>query len=200
MIDTKEKILLTALKLFSVRGFKAVSVNDIASELGITKGALYKHYKSKNDIFESIIGRMENSDSEKAYAEGLPDVSLDKAPEKYKSVQICQTINFARDMFRYWTEDDFPAAFRRMLTLEQYGSDKMRALYCQYLSEGPLGYLTDIFSSIRAENARKMAIELYAPMFLFYSVYDASSDKQSVSAEFELHLKELSKTWKIQTN
>lgn len=54
MTNTKEKILITALRLFAKDGYEAVSVSQIASELGITKGALYKHYKNKRDIFDSI--------------------------------------------------------------------------------------------------------------------------------------------------
>ena len=44
MTDTKERIMQTALDMFSCRGYEAVSVSDIAGELGITKGALYRHY------------------------------------------------------------------------------------------------------------------------------------------------------------
>ena len=51
MSDTKEKILMTALRLFAQDGYEAVSVSTIANELGITKGALYKHYKSKRNPF-----------------------------------------------------------------------------------------------------------------------------------------------------
>ena len=54
-MNTKEKILVTALRLFAVYGYEAVSVSRIAGELGITKGALYKHYKNivinKGDSF-----------------------------------------------------------------------------------------------------------------------------------------------------
>ncbi len=46
-MNTKEKILVTALRLFAVYGYEAVSVSRIAGELGITKGALYKHYKTR---------------------------------------------------------------------------------------------------------------------------------------------------------
>ena len=53
-MNTKEKILVTALRLFAVYGYEAVSVSRIAGELGITKGALYKHYKNKRDIFNCI--------------------------------------------------------------------------------------------------------------------------------------------------
>ncbi len=45
MKTNKEEIMLIALKMFAERGFEAVSTSMIASELGITKGALYRHYK-----------------------------------------------------------------------------------------------------------------------------------------------------------
>ena len=54
MMNTKEKILVAALRLFAVNGYEAVSVSQIAGELGITKGALYRHYKNKRDIFNCI--------------------------------------------------------------------------------------------------------------------------------------------------
>ena len=65
MADTKEKILLAALRLFAREGYEAVSVSDIAGELGMTKGALYKHYKNKRDIFDSIVARMFQVDAER---------------------------------------------------------------------------------------------------------------------------------------
>ena len=40
--------------LFSQNGFEAVSVSDIAGRLGITNGALYKHFNNKQDIFETV--------------------------------------------------------------------------------------------------------------------------------------------------
>lgn len=53
MSDTKEKIMMTALRLFAKDGYEAVSVSRIAGELGMTKGALYKHYKI-NGIFSTV--------------------------------------------------------------------------------------------------------------------------------------------------
>lgn len=44
--NTKEKILEEALKLFAQSGYMGTSMNDIASKLGVTKAALYKHYKT----------------------------------------------------------------------------------------------------------------------------------------------------------
>lgn len=50
MSNRKEEILIAALHLFARDGYEAVSVSRIAGELDMTKGALYRHYKSKRDI------------------------------------------------------------------------------------------------------------------------------------------------------
>ena len=63
MSNTKEEILITALHLFAADGYEAVSVSKIAGELGMTKGALYKHYRNKRHIFDSITERMEQKDA-----------------------------------------------------------------------------------------------------------------------------------------
>ena len=73
MTDTKEKILAVALQLFAKDGYEAVSVSKIAEKLGITKGALYKHYENKKDIFNSIVARMSQSDHEIARKYGVPE-------------------------------------------------------------------------------------------------------------------------------
>lgn len=66
MADTKERILTIALQLFSREGYEAVSMRMIADALGITKGALYKHYESKRDIFDHIVARMRQADAQRA--------------------------------------------------------------------------------------------------------------------------------------
>ena len=54
-MDTKEKILKEALTLFSGKGYSAVYVGDIADAVGIKAPSLYKHYKSKQAIFDSCV-------------------------------------------------------------------------------------------------------------------------------------------------
>ena len=76
MRNRKEEILTVALHLFARDGYEAVSVSQIAGELDMTKGALYRHYKSKRDIFDCIVERMEQGDSEQA-AESVSYTHLD---------------------------------------------------------------------------------------------------------------------------
>ena len=60
--NTKERILEEALKLFAQSGYMRTSMNDIAVKLGVTKAELYKHYKSKQEILDSIVEKMSQLD------------------------------------------------------------------------------------------------------------------------------------------
>ncbi len=182
MGDTKERILLAALRLFARDGYEAVSVSAIAGQLGMTKGALYKHYKSKRDIFDRIIACMEQRDAERAAEYGVPAGTLEEMRDAYRNASIDHLVNYAKAQFRYWTEDDFAASFRKMLTLEQYRSGEMGRLYQQYLASGPLGYMSDLFASLGMPQPQNEAAGFYAPMFLYYSVYDGAEDKKEVLA------------------
>lgn len=54
-MKTKEKILRESLKLFAMKGFNEISLNELAENVGIKAPSLYKHYKSKQDIFSHCI-------------------------------------------------------------------------------------------------------------------------------------------------
>ena len=190
MSNTKEKILYAALDLFAREGYSAASVRDIAAQLGITKGALYRHYPSKRAILEAIVERMEQRDRENARAHALPERAIADAPEGYGRTAPEDFAAFALEMFRYWTEDPFAAAFRRMLALERYRDPEMAVLHAQYLSTGPLEYTQDLFREmmeagcLRRGDARAVALEFYGPMYLLMDARDGEGQASSV-AELE---------------
>jgi TetR/AcrR family transcriptional repressor of nem operon len=51
----KEKIIRESLKLFSLKGFLSTSIHDIMEETEVSKGGLYNHFKSKDDIFFAVL-------------------------------------------------------------------------------------------------------------------------------------------------
>lgn len=190
---TKEDILITALHLFARDGYEAVSVSQISGELGVTKGALYRHYKNKRDIFEHIVKRMEQGDSEQAENYGVPEDTKENTPEKYNEVSLEEIIEYSKAMFVYWTEDDFASSFRKMLTLEQFRNQEMQALYQQYLVDGPASYVKDLFKSIGIEDADEKAITFYSTMFFYYSLYDGADQKEEVKKQFEAVMNDIVK-------
>ena len=185
MGNRKEEILIVALHLFARDGYEAVSVSQIAGELDMTKGALYRHYKSKRDIFDSIVKRMEQQDSEQARENEVPEESIEKTPEEYQNVSFDDFVEYSKSMFEYWTEDDFASSFRKMLTIEQFRSEEMQNLYQQYLVSGPAEYVKDLFKNMEIKNPEETAVKFYANMFFYYSMYDGAADKAKVKYQFE---------------
>ena len=188
MGNRKEEILIVALHLFARDGYEAVSVSQIAGELDMTKGALYRHYKSKRDIFDCIVQRMEQQDSEQARQNEVPEESIENVPEEYQNVSVEDFVGYSKSMFEYWTEDDFASSFRKMLTLEQFRNEEMQKLYQQYLVSGPAEYVKDLFKNMKIENPEETAVKFYANMFFYYSVYDGATDKTKAKCQFEYML------------
>ena len=191
MGNTKEEILLVSLHLFAQDGYEAVSVSHIAGELGITKGALYRHYQSKRDIFDHILACMEQGDGEQAESHDMPQERKEDAPETYQELSFVDFMAYSQSMFAYWTEDDFASSFRKMLTLEQFRNAEMQELYQQYLVSGPVAYVKDLFESMKFDSALEKAVQFYATMFFFYSMYDGAEDKEQVKLEFETSLRKI---------
>lgn len=53
-VGTKEKIFNCAIELISSKGYEAVSIKDIADTVGITQSSMYNHFKSKQEILDTI--------------------------------------------------------------------------------------------------------------------------------------------------
>ena len=176
MGSTKEEIMTVALHLFAKNGYEAVSVSQIAGVLGMTKGALYRHYENKRDIFLHIVKRMEQQDSEQARQNEVPEESIEKMPEEYQNVSVEGFVGYSKSMFEYWTE---------------FRNEEMQKLYQQYLVSGPAEYVKDLFKNMKIENPEETAVKFYANMFFYYSVYDGASDKVKVKCQFEHMLTEI---------
>ena len=194
MGNRKEEILIVALHLFARDGYEAVSVSQIAGELDMTKGALYRHYKSKRDIFDCIVHRMEQQDGERARENEVPEESIEKTPEEYQNVSLDDFVEYSKSMFEYWTEDDFASSFRKMLTIEQFRSEEMQNLYQQYLVSGPAEYVKDLFKNMEIKNPEENAVNFYANMFFYYSMYDGAADK--ARSQFEQMLDKIAEEMK----
>ena len=59
--ERKNEILDAAEELFAARGYEETSTGDILDRVGIARGTLYYHFKSKEDILDALIGRINGS-------------------------------------------------------------------------------------------------------------------------------------------
>jgi len=192
MRKTKEQIVENALRLFAQKGFEAVSVRDISGELELTAPALYVHFKSKQDILDEILRRMEARDADISIGDGVPQDTYENAPESYQNVNFNNLIRFTLDMFQYWTEDDFARNFRHFLTIEQYRDKRFQCLYQQYLGTGVLQYLEDIMRENALGDPKLLAESFFSLFYLFLNQYDAipkRQQKNNLKQHLEEHLK-----------
>lgn len=194
MTTTRENILHTALRLFARNGYEATSVSDIAGELGMTKGALYKHYKSKRDIFDNIVKRIYQIDAERAKKYGVPEETFDKSPSAYHNTAVNKIEVFIKEQFLFWTANEFASNFRKMLTLEQYRNQEIMELYQKCLISGPVSYMEDLFREMmeqgiwKESDSKLLALEFYAPFYLLVSICDATPDKQEAVNLLSAHI------------
>ncbi|MDD2350698.1 MAG: TetR/AcrR family transcriptional regulator [Synergistaceae bacterium] len=194
MADTKENILHTALRLFARDGYEAASVSDIAGELGITKGALYKHYKNKQDIFNSIVERMYQIDAERAKKFEVPEETFDRSPEAYRNTDMDKITAFIEAQFHFLTEDEFARNFRKMLILEQYRNPEIAELYQKCLVSGPVSYIEDLFREMMERgiwdksDPKQLALEFYAPFYLLLSISDALPENKEPAKLLTVHI------------
>ena len=162
--NTKEKILAQSLKLFSINGFEAVSIRTIADAVGIGNSALYKHYKSKREIFDSIV-QMEKE----RYLQ-----ACSSAMEKMKDLENVKKITL--EMFKFQTTDESIVAFRRLLLIEKFRDPEIAGIYKNFFIDIPIQYQIKIFKKLQKNglmiqgNAQVFAMEFYSPFYLYHFV------------------------------
>lgn len=194
MTDTKEHILQTALRLFARDGYEAVSVSEIAVELEMTKGALYRHYKNKRDIFDSIVERVYQEDEAHSKEYQVPVRIFEEEPQLYRNVAMENIKAFMEAQFRFWLEDDFSIHIRKMLSLERYRNPLMSDLYQKLFVSGPLNYMSDIFREmmkqgiLTEQDPKLLAVEFCSPFYFLLSLSDISHGKNEIIDLFQAHL------------
>jgi len=188
METTKEKILTSALNLYVQNGYENTTMRDLAAAVGITAGALYKHYRSKLEIFHAVLRRMEEYD--RLYAEKchLPTAEYAEAPEAYARIKPEDMLSFTLDMFHHWTAEPFPSAFRKMLTQEQFHSPRMAELYQQYFGCGPLRYMTDLFTACGYDMPELTAYRFYGIFYFFLNQYDTAEHPNRTEEKLKEYL------------
>ncbi|NKI30906.1 TetR/AcrR family transcriptional regulator [Croceivirga thetidis] len=118
MIDRKEKILQTALRLFANHGYNGVSTNKIASEAEVSEGLIFRHYKNKQGLLDAILQQA----FEKA-AILYADIITEQDPKQvlWKSI----TLPFRGDPKEY---DFWRLQFKLKWELEISGKEKMQPM------------------------------------------------------------------------
>ena len=187
--DTKQKILDKALELFSARGYDSVSVDQIARAVGIKAPSLYNHFPSKQAIFDAIV------ESTAAQYETDTDkicIHVQNAAQDVPAfTKITDEILFekVRQIFEYSLHNDTISRFRRMMTIEQFRSPELAALYSGRYVERVLEYHAGIFRAliaageITAEDPDALAMLYVSPVLTLIGICDRQPERESECLE-----------------
>ena len=193
--ETRKQILNAALDLFSQKGYEAVSVQEIASAIGIKAPSLYNHFKSKQEIFDALI-----TEAQKQYDEQTNKMNVHfSAPEKdgsyFASMLPEELSKQVKTVFSYKLHDEYVSKERKLLSNEQYHSKEIAKLYTKLYYDAPINYHTALFELLIKEGVLKsgnthiMAIEYVSPLLLLLSVCDREPEKEKQALEIiEKHI------------
>lgn len=201
-MTTKKRILDEALTLFAEKGYGNVYVGEIAKAVGIKAPSLYKHYKSKQDIFNAILDEMKCSYEKQAAALNMngSDVNADIAI--FAKVSEDELVKMGIGLFSYFLHDEYVCRFRKMLTLEQYQNKELALLFSKQYVDDPLSYQGAMFGMLcaggvlRAEETDVLALEFYAPIYFLLTLCDRQPERETEAlALLERHIRQFSRVY-----
>ena len=205
-MSTKELILEEALRQFSEKGFAGTSMSEIAKPLGITKAALYKHFESKQQIFDEIIAESENR-----YAEIFEKLSIHfdgGQPYKqdvavYSSISIEGLCESVLTFVRFSMNDEYSRQVRHMLTISQFQSSELSGMYTKRYVDAMLRYDERLFEqlirsgTIRQGDPKALAAMFYAPVIMYMGIWDRQPGRAAeCEAAIKAHVEQFCKMTK----
>lgn len=173
--NTRQRILDTALEMFSKNGYYGTSMSDIADELGITKTALYRHFCGKEDIFNAVLDAGE-SYYERNFGSRSHPPKIPESMDELRQLSLSQ-INFTM-------HDTDVIRFRRLFTIEQFRSDRMAELATNHFISRIEEMYSYIFEHmmdrgmIRQCDTELLAYEYVAPITIMIHMCDRQPEME----------------------
>ena len=172
--DTKERILAAALEMFSKNGYTGTNIRELSASLGLVKSGVYKHYESKEAIWNALLDEMIAYYGEHfGSPEHLPPVP--NSPEELTRLTM--------HMVNVTVHDEKIIMTRKVLTLEQFRDARARELATKHFLTG----LTDIFTRIftgmmdkgllRKDDPKMLAFAYTAPISALIHLCDREPEK-----------------------
>ncbi|SFV90425.1 Transcriptional regulator, TetR family [hydrothermal vent metagenome] len=190
---TKAKILKTALKLFSAKGYKATTVRDIAGAMGVKQSALYNHFKNKDAILEALIGELTSS--------AIVHLFDDKAPQEAAKGGKALLAGIATK-FKLLSFDGQNEALFKLLMQEMFRNERVREIYNEHFYQENVKKLSSyLFVMMQEEmicssDPLLLANEFFSPLFFYQmQVSLLKMDKKSTSSVVSLFEKHVEFFW-----
>ncbi len=196
-MNTKKRILDAALTLFSEKGYANVFVAEIAEAVGIKAPSLYKHYKSKQDIFNAILDEMKNNYDRQAAILSIDGNNAMADAEVFSAASEDVLIKIGISLFTFFLHDGYTQKFRKMLTIEQFHNPELAELFTKQYIDDSLKYQSGMFAilcengTLKGDNPQIMALQFHAPIYMLLTMCDREPERESeLTALLEQHIRQ----------
>lgn len=190
-MNTKDRILETAIEMFSEKGFGEVSIREITRAVGIKESSLYNHFASKQQILEEIFDYLKRQFDAMTMPEDAVAAMMENlTPEGFveMSVQSFETFMGNPMFIKIW----------RILSMERFTNPRARELFNRHFIDEPMQYQAKVFTAlmdkglIRRQNPLLLAREFFSYILYMYFRYIETDRNVTLSGnpEFQRMVKE----------
>ena len=196
--DTKERILDAALEMFSQNGYAGTNIRELSASLGLVKSGVYKHFESKEAIWNALLDQMIAYYAERfGSAEHLPPV-----PDSLEELT-----QMTMKMVNFTVHDERIIMTRKVLTLEQYRDERACKLATKHFLTGLTDMFTRIFAGmmdkglLRKDDPQMLAFAYTAPISALIHLCDREPEKtEEAIRQIEAFSRHFIKIYGIQEN
>ena len=186
--NTKEQILEVSLDLFSIRGYEATSISQIADAVGLRKASLYSHFASKQDILDTLVDELTKEfDQHSIFSRADWDDPAFTADKKGMSPEAVGAM--VKGQIRYIIHDPKISKVRKMLTIEQFQNERLKSIQSKQSYEDVLKYNTGLVKFLirkgilKAEDPDIMAAQLAWPISMWTILCDREPEREAEAME-----------------
>ena len=172
--DTKERILETALQMFSQNGYAGTNVRELTASLGLVKSSMYRHFESKEAIWNALLDKMiAYYDERFGSSEHLPPV-----PDSLEGL-----VQMTMGMVNFTIHDEKIVMTRKVLAIEQYRDERARGLATRHFLTGLTDMFTHVFAGmmdkglLRRDDPAMLAFAYTAPISALIHLCDREPER-----------------------
>ena len=183
--NTKQDILKAALDLFSVQGFEATSISQIAGAVGIRKASLYSHFENKQAILDALV-----QDVLEQYAEYSLFAGVDWEKDTGSLPQTSEdAVQMIQGQILYLRHDPAISRARKMLVIEQFQNRSLAKLQTKQNYSDVLGYFTGLVKQLirqgvlAEDDPEIMAAQFCLPISVWINLCDREPDREQAVME-----------------
>jgi len=177
--DTKERILEAALDMFSQNGYAGTNIRELTASLGLVKSGIYKHFESKEEIWNCLLDHMIAYYNERF---GSPD-RLPPVPDSLEGL-----VDMTMQMAGFTIHDEKVVKTRKLLTIEQFRDERARDLATKHFVTGLRDMFTPVFKGmmdkglILGDDPEMLAFAYTTPISALIHLCDREPEKTEEAA------------------